>query len=187
MSYRNPQILPIDSPAGFDEVVESYRTAFSALSWLDRSFGRAFEQPENSNTRRTPKVYVGKGEYYNVLPNDSLKSQSFLMSRSAERYTPGQEQGRERDMSAVFWFNLKTIFPDRDEYSVEELLRSVVDIIEAAPWTAPAGIARVYDERVEDIFFGYLDNDFLEKNYQFLQWPFAGFRIDFVAGWPVPC
>lgn len=184
MSYKNPDILLFTNPIGIDAVVQSYQQSFyNGLPWLEKSLGRAYEQREGD--KKVPKVYTGLKEYYTVLPNDFLKSASFLMARGPERSTPGSEEGVERDLSAVFWLNLKEIDADDDSIFTERLRWDVDKIIRAVGYTPEvAPITAYYDEKIEDIFFGYLDEDTAEKNKNYLMFPYAGFRIDWTAYFP---
>jgi len=171
------------NPVGFDEVMVYYQLLFSNLMWSNhKSFGRAYEQPFNNAKNRVPKIYQGGKEYYDPLPHDALDSYSFLMARSPERRV--DEEGLERDVSVVFWFDLRKVLPGIDNPSVESLRLEVEQMIKESMYVG--SINGFYDERIEDIFFGYIEDELLEDN-QYLMFPYAGFRIDFVAAYPVPC
>lgn len=178
----NPSALEVVNPIAFDEVIASYQHDFAAIAWNQKSFGRAYEQPDAEGDLRTPKIYQGNGEYYDVLPNDMLNAFSFLMARSEERRT--DEDGLERDVSAVFWLNLQEARPGIDEVTVEPLRLNVLKVIKDNPYTM--SIERYFDERHEDVFMGYISGDRLRSN-KYLMYPFSGFRIDFIVGYPFPC
>lgn len=184
MSLINPQVLTDLEAVGFEAVIAFYQSAFAALSWNKRSFGRAFEQPNNNGADRVPKVYTSLGEYYDVLPSDQLQSFSFLMARSPERFT--DEASLERDVSAVFWLDLSAVRPGVDKPSISQLSKDALQVIKDSPYFNADGAVSVYDEKIEDIFFDYIDNEMMGAN-KHLMFPFAGFRIDFVVGYPDPC
>jgi hypothetical protein len=180
MSYHSPNILLLDAPVGLDAVIQSYQQDFYlGLPWLRKSFGRAWEQPEQG--RRIPKAYIGQKEYYNVLPNDSLISQSFISVRTPEELNEDNEEGVERTLAAVFWFNLEAINPALDSVFTEQIRWDIERLIEGNRFTAE--ILEVHDERHGDIFLGYIDNDMLEEGRQYLMYPYAGLRIDFRVGY----
>jgi hypothetical protein len=89
MSYSNPEILTIDNATGLDAVIKSIQTDLATIPWLQKSFGRAWEFTEKQESRvvRVPKVYQGESEYLNVLPNDHLSAQSFIMADGPEEWT----------------------------------------------------------------------------------------------------
>jgi len=182
MGILNPQVVFEPAPLGFEAVVNSYQQAFSALMWNEKSFGRAYEQPDDEAERRTPKVYTQGGEYIDALPNDNLNAFSFIMARSEERYIDGENL--ERDVSAVFWLDLSRVRPGVDKASVTQFSTEVIKVIQQHPYTM--NVQRVYDERIEDIFFGYITNEMMKSN-KYLMYPFGGFRIDFTVGYPNPC
>jgi hypothetical protein len=140
---------------------------------LKKCFGRAFEQPLDAGSRRAPFTYIGEGEYFNVLPQDFLSSQSFIMARSPETYTDENiDSGVERDVSIVMWFNL----PETGAESAEALRWQVERLIKENPFVFR--ISAFYDERIEDIFFGYVSDEALENGTQYLRFPWFGFRYD---------
>lgn len=197
MSYKNPSIPVIAIPIGLDAVIQSLQQDLATLTWLDKSFGRAWEFKEkgaDGKIIKVPKAYMGKGEYHNVLPNDNLKAQSFISVRGNERwdldYTRASDNGLERDLSCIFWFNLKKIDPTKDYIFTELLKKDVEKVIKANKYVKL--ISNYYDERVEDVFDGYVDGSqggaysIDDHKTQYLMYPYSGFRFDFtVAYWEV--
>lgn len=194
MSHKNPVITLIPSPIGLDAVIQSLQIDFSALTWLEKSFGRAWEFKEIKDGRivKVPKVYMGKKEYFNVLPNDNIKAQSFIAVRGQEKwdldYQAYTGNGLERELSAIFWFNLKWIDPTKDYIFTERLKTEVAQIIRANKYVKV--ISNYYDERVEDVFDGYIDGSqggaysIDDHKTQYLMYPYSGFRFDItVAYW----
>jgi hypothetical protein len=185
MSYSNPDILIIENPIGLDAVIQTYQQdLYAGLPWLTKSFGRAREFKEDG--RKTPKAYMGLGEYHNVLPNDSLQAQSFIMAREQEKWDKYPYSDLSRDLSIVFWANLKEINPNKDYIYTEELRWDVEKIIKENPYTK--SINAYWDDRVEDVFMGYIGEnrgvDGQEEKGQLLMYPYAGFRYDITAIYP---
>jgi hypothetical protein len=178
-----PDVVVQSNPIGFEQVCVYHQMLFSNLIWNDhKSFGRAYEQTDSNGSRHVPKIYQGKRDYYDPLPHDALSSYSFLMGRGPEREV--DEACLERDMSAIFWFDLSRVKPSVDDVSIESLRFEVQSLLEQSEYYQ--GITAFYDERVEDIFLGYITDELLADN-KYLMFPYAGFRFDFLVGYPKPC
>lgn len=198
MAYDKPQILEIPSPVGIDKVIASLQASLSGITWLTKVFGRAFELKETDPqgaVLRIPKVYDGSGEYYNVLPNDALEdiaSQVFFAVRGPEEsreWSPGAMAGsKERTISLIFWANLQQIDPSKDYIFTEELHAEIEAAIKLNPYVME--FLSYYDERVEDVFDGYISNagfgryNVDDVNNKYLMHPWGGFRMDFRVGYP---
>lgn len=179
MGRLAPEVILEQNPIAFDEVITYYQLLFGNLNWPGHiSLGRAYEQVEDG--REVPKVYDGKREYYNALPNDRLNSYSFLMARTPETYT--DTTTLERDVSAIFWVDLKKVRPGFDTPTVEPLRLQVLQMIKDSPYYV--SINSYVDEKIEDVFMGYIEKDSENK---YLMFPYSGFRIDFTVGYPEPC
>jgi hypothetical protein len=201
MSYNNPTIPTISAPTGLDSVIESIRVALSAMTWLDKSFGRAWEFKEKNadgKTLKLPKVFIGsngtEGEYLNVLPNDFLKSQSFIAVRGPEKWEQFNKNNgsmKIRKLSVIFWVNLKDIDPSKNFIFIDQLKDQVEAIIAAHPDVK--SIDEYYDERAEDVFDGYDvglnsgDYSIDDVKSQYLMYPYSGFRFDFTVMYPQVC
>lgn len=189
MSYQDPQILSIPAPTALDVVIENLRSDLSALTWLDRAFGRAwlFRElliGENNRPVNLPKVYLGAGEYQNVLPNDHLTSQAFIATNGAETwgsYTTASQNAKTRQLKIVFWFNLQTIDKDKTYIFTEELKKDVELVLRNNP--AIASIDEYADDSAEQVFEGYT----LPEDSQYLMFPFAGFRFNVTVGYWEEC
>lgn len=188
MSYNNPTISTIPAASGFDAVTESIRTALSALTWLDKSFGRAWEHSEidtEGKVKKVPKVYTAAGEYLNVLPNDFLQAQSFIRADGPEEWEQfnrfeGSTKGRK--ISIVFWVNLKEINQAKDYIFIDELKTDVEGILSIHP--SVKSMNAYYDEKVESIFEGYNIEDVAT---QYLMYPYAGMRFSLTVIYPEVC
>lgn len=197
MTYTDPAI---NSGAvvkiGLDVPIEAIRAAIGSLAWVSKSFGRAWEFKEKDlvteKLLKTPKAYTTGGEYINVLPNDSLFSEgvaasSFIAVRGGEEYELFQANTgsiKKARLSIIIWANLQLIDSSKDYIFTEELkaeieakLKTVHQITEIIEWV---------DERAEEVFKGYdLPNEMLETEY--LQYPYAGIRLDVNVTYPEAC
>jgi hypothetical protein len=184
MSYANPDILLLETPIGLDAVIQSYQQDFyNNLTWLTKSFGRAREFRNADG--KYPATYWGGGEYYPVLPNDFLRAQSFIMARDGERWPANVIDNIEATLSIIFWFDLKSINPDKDYVFSEELRWEVQELISKNQYTK--NISAYYDDRIEDVFMGYIgDNRGVDGQEikPYLMYPYSGFRFDVVVVYP---
>jgi hypothetical protein len=199
MSYQNPDIPLITSPIGLDKVIQNIQQALTAgLPWLEKSFGRAWEfkevDPATEKIVRVPKCYSGSGEYINVLPNDFLKSQSFITVRNEETwpaYTRATGNSKLRALSTIFWFNLKEIDSSKDYIFTEVLKKDVEKVLKANAYVA--SIDKYFDERVEDVFDGYISQaesgrySVDDTKTQYLMYPYSGFRFDVTVAYDEEC
>jgi hypothetical protein len=199
MSYNDPEILTIDSPVGIDKIIQSLQDDFSSLPWLQKSFGRAWEFTEKQGDRvvRVPKAWQGKesstqrGEYINMLPNDHLQSQCFIMCAGPEEWTnfvQGMVNTKERKLKIIFWFNLEDIDANKDYIFTEELKADVEKILKLNPHVK--SIDSYTDEKAEDVFEGYINSGSNTLSAadddlnQYLMHPYSGFRFNItVAYW----
>jgi hypothetical protein len=198
MSYRNQTAPLLENPVGLDKAIQSIQADLAnGLTWLERSFGRAYEfkeKDEEGTESRVPKVYTGLGEYYNVLPNDNFAAQSFMACRDAEKWaawTDASGNAKTRQVSLIFWFNLKRIDPTKDYIFTEELKKQVETILKQNAYVG--AIEQYFDERAENVFDGYLPAyryaaySVDDERTQFLMYPYAGFRFDLLLNYWEDC
>jgi hypothetical protein len=192
MSYNNPS-TGVTGATGLNAAIESIRSSLAALTWLEKSFGRAWEFKEKNTEDRTisiPKVFMGQtdnkeGEYLNVLPNDFLKAQSFIKMAGPEEWTQFNRYDgsmKSRKISIIFWCNLKEIDVSKNYIFTDELKDQVEDILRKHP--SISSLDAYYDERAEDIFNGY---SLEEVETQYLMYPYAGFRVDCTISYGEVC
>ena len=206
MSYSNPEIYSISNPQGIDKVIESIRIELATLTWLEKSFGRAWEfkekdpSPESNRIIKVPKVWIGKdadtkkGEYMNVLPNDNLKSQSFISCRNEEtwlEYDKSSGNHKQRELSIIFWFDLRRIDDSKGYIFTEVLKKDVEKKLKANKYIK--SVNAFFDERAEDVFDGYISAAQManytvdDPNTQYLMYPYSGFRFDVTVNYNEEC
>lgn len=192
MSYNNPsqQISPM--PFGLDRAIEDTREALEAnLPWLSYAFGRGYNFSEEFNGKKinVPKVYVGSGEYLNVLPNDTLfipqiAATSFFQVRSPETYSQfNAHEGSYKNctVGVIFWANLQLINPAKPYIFTEELKADVETVLKGLQYVAE--IDSWVDETAEVVFDKYN----LADNTYYLMYPYAGFRVNVILAYPETC
>lgn len=192
MSYNNPTI-PTAGVTGFDAAIGSIQTGLSALSWLTKSFGRAWvfkEKDLEGRVKKVPKVFEGQtdgkqGEYMNVLPNDFLQAYSFIKADGPEEWSEfNRFEGsmKSRKVSVIFWVNLKSINVAKNYIFIDELKDAVEDILKINPNVL--SMDAYFDERAEDVFDGYTIDD---VESQYLMYPFSGMRFQLTLSYPEVC
>ena len=181
MSSINPTIPVISNPIGIDKPIQEIQIALSAgLPWLKKSFGRAWmysERDPSGKVQKYPKCYCGGNDYLNVLPNDQLISQSFFSVRSPEKVENFNREGggnhKTREVSIIFWGNLKKIDGSKSYIYTEELKKQVEMIL--IQHENIQSINAYYDEKADDIFAPFTLND---VEGQYLVYPLTGFKFD---------
>jgi hypothetical protein len=197
MSYTNPGINPgAVVKIGLDSPIEDIRVAIASLSWISKSFGRAWEFKEkglvSGKTIKVPKVYESNGEYINALPNDNIFStgvaaSSFIAVREAEKYSSYQPRTgsmKQTRLSVIIWGNLKLIDATKDYIFTEELKKQIEDKIKVLACVGE--IVEWVDERTEEVFRGY-DVSSGDFDTQYLMYPYAGIRVDVIVNYPESC
>lgn len=199
MSYTDPIINANNTtPIGLDVPIQSVQAAIAAITWISKSFGRAYEfkqKDAEGKIRRIPKAYEANGEYINVLPNDSLfkntgvGGSSFIVARNGERYeSPFKKynvgNSRTAELELIVWCDLKVIDSTKDYIYGETLKRDVERALSANPYVFE--ITEWEDESADIVFKGYdlIDGD---NNSAYLQYPFYGFRVVFTVKYDAPC
>jgi hypothetical protein len=81
ISYINPEIELIPSPRGIDMAIQGIQQRLSALTWLQKIFGRALVQRRKDPTTQKdiiyPEVY-NKLEPMPLMVNDNISSYCFF-------------------------------------------------------------------------------------------------------------
>lgn len=163
-------------------IIENIRQSLEQLTWLEKSYGRAFNHAETRDKKviKLPKCFDGF-DYVNVLPNDKLKAQSFIACKGPEKtdeFNRDSNNIKSRDLSLIVWVNLKKIDGTRREIFTHELKQDVEAILATFPEVEK--VNQIFDEKVEDIFQGY---NIVDIDTQYLMYPYQGFRIDFSVKW----
>lgn len=180
MSYNNPNIPQIPNPVGLDAKIQDIQNTLSAsLPWLEKSFGRAWafsEKDVNGKVSKIPKAYTGLGEYINVLPNDNFKSQSFVIAKGYERFEDYNAAAlgihKKRDLSVIFWGNLKKIDLAKDYIFTEDLKKQIQLALNNVEGLIITGY---YDEKADQVF---ADFTLIDVDTQLLMHPYFACKFD---------
>ena len=172
--YKQPQRAYL-----FDRVIQGLQDALGTLSWLNHIFGRSERLVvlRDGIRRYTPNVYQGKGEYIQMLPdNTALGNYAFFVMDDPQTVTVpyGNSNRVKAPFSLIVWVDMRKVGATKDDRNTERLKEELLKTVRRA-WLhhGSVSVERVY-ERAENVFTGYtLD----EVDNQYLMSPFAGFRL----------
>lgn len=172
--YKQPQRAYL-----FDKVIQDLQDALGGIGWLSHIFGRAERLVKRAEGRNyyTPNVYLGKDEYYSLLPdNRALGNYAFFVMEEPQMVSPfANRQKRVKGaFSLIVWVDMRTLGESRDDRNTEKIKDTLLKAVSTA-WLkhGEVSISRIY-ERAENVFAGFsLD----EIDNQFLMSPYAGFRL----------
>lgn len=166
-------------PYLFDKIIQDLQDALGGLAWLNHVFGRCerLVKMQNGVRQYTPNVYVGRNQYYSLLPDNRTLGNYcfFVMQEPQEVSVPFATSNRlKAPFSLVVWMDMRTVGATYDDRNTEQLKEQVLKTLRRG-WLKHGSIIleKVY-ERAENVFQGYSLN---EVDNQFLMSPFAGFRI----------
>lgn len=183
ISNRNPEPYIYVNPQGLNKACQTIQLRLQTdLSWLGKSFGRAFKIHREGGSEMLkemtrPHSYAGNGEYYELMPNDSLKSFSF-MAPISKGETLDYEQNTisqfiQRKVALIFWGNLKKIEDDYDnELFIEELIHDVLKSLKKISFID--NVRSVEDEDITEIFKPFTSDKF----HQALFYPYFALRFE---------
>ena len=177
MSYKNPIAHVITDPVLLDKAIKDIQTALSSLSWLEKSFGRAFKAFRLVDERKVsyPAIFQAwKKDYYNAFPNDNIKSYSFIFADPSEVTEYSRKQQMiDRDISIILFFDMEKI-DNTFQYRFIEKLKE--DVLIALSTLKPDSLEvnNITDE-VEEVF-----NDFSisEIKAEFLKTRYGALKFD---------
>jgi len=180
MSVCIPIPPQITTPVLEAKVVQDLQNLFSPISWLENAYALTrigIEKTEKVSEFKYPQIYSGdstkKSEYYDLRPNDKLKSYCFFEIDAPYEYDQTQELATYF-LSVVFWFNLAKISGRNYDYS-SELVAHVLKILKASDYHAKLEDIKI-EKRPDEIFAKYSMD---EMESQFLMYPYGAFKISF--------
>ena len=172
MSYRNPIEQVITDPVLLDKEIKNIQTVLSTLSWLEKSFGRAFKGVRLKEGRKVtyPAIFQQwKKDYYDAFPNDNIKSYSFIFPDPGEitEYNIKGKHEIQRNISIILFFDLEQI-DNTLQYRFIELLKEDVIIVLATLKPGKLEINDITDD-VEEVFSDFtvdeIKTEFLGDKY----------------------
>jgi len=135
MSFNCVNTPIISNPVGIDFVIQEIQNGLSTISWLEYSFGKAYEKKEvrDNVVYDLPKVWIGNNEFQSVEPNDTVKSFSFIENFETEFISDWETRRYDHisttSLSIVVFANLERIDNTRDYIFTEELKEDVLNVL----------------------------------------------------------
>jgi hypothetical protein len=195
-SFKNPLVPLLENPVNLERPIQALQVALAELSWLEKSFGRAWTAVKSSEgflgMKRVlayPQVWQGPGkDLLEVLPNDNVKSQSFFKVEDpieTLEYVMDGFSIMKAPVSLVVWFNLQRI-DSTVTYNFTEQLKADVQRKITTALLAETGSVEILKiwEGAANVFKGY-DISLLKD--QELVYPFGGFRFELAITYQEDC
>lgn len=183
MSTCVPIPPQITNPTLEAEAVQKLQNLFTAnLIWLENCYAlvrTGFEAHQEEKKYKYPQIYAGlsnkKAEYYDLRPNDQLKSYCFFEVEAPYEYNQ-EDQTAKYSLAAIFWYNLAKIDGRNYDYS-SELIAHVLKVIRGSEYLTKVIDIKV-EKRPEEVFSKYSLNPLTDN--QFLMYPYGAFKISFI-------
>lgn len=151
----------------------------SKLPWLNWVFGKA-ERLVRKNEKALiyyPGVFSGnnqtmKNDYQNVLPLDEIGNFSFwhFEDPSMVQTFPGQIQKIELNSNLIFWFDLRTIFPNDPGRNLERVKQDILQTLADGMFKKSRLTITEINETPDQVYKGFTIS---EINSQFAMHPYG--------------
>ena len=187
-----------ENPVLLDKVLQDLQKALmTKLKWLNYAFGRAYkliEHRPDGDKFVYPAAYNGNAEYVSLLPNDNFGNFSWFDVYDPQKITQVVQSLPQYSFKGaiVFWYNLRTIYPDESVLYAEEVKDEIIKVLTTPGLITTTGRLEINDvyEQFENIYKGYsierIYNNYAYKgenlqdiDKQFFMFPYAGIRIEF--------
>lgn len=187
-----------ENPVLLDKVLQDLQKALMIkLKWLNYAFGRAYkliEHRPDGDKFVYPAAYNGNAEYVSLLPNDNFGNFSWFDVYDPQKITQVVQSLPQYSFKGaiVFWYNLRTIYPDESMLYAEEVKDEIIKVLTTPGLITTTGRLEINDvyEQFENIYKGYsierIYNNYAYKgenlqdiDKQFFMFPYAGIRIEF--------
>lgn len=201
-SFKSPLTPQITNPVGIDRPIQELQNTIAALGWIEKSFARAYTSYRHDIPTNKliiyPEVWQGRtgsgnhdADMLNVMPNDNLKSQSFIKVDDPTSTVERVSNGKSRmgvTIQIIIWFDIRQI--DKTvPYRFTEVLKAQAQAAIAncqLTKESSVSILRIYEE-ADNVFRGYTIDKV--KNQELVH-PFGGFRFEcsllYVEDCPTP-
>lgn len=191
MNNNIPAVPKPSIPAFIDKVIVQLQDILKAnLPWLDYSFGRAqkLSTVRNEKPYTYPAVHIGKGEYLNVFPDDTLGNFTFFIVEDPQVIIPSVprlQNSLKVRYSLIVWCDLNSIFGMSVDRNSEAIKEQVVEVMTKKTFLNFGGVTvDAIHEQAEAIYRDYnirtlnRGYDTKELQSQFLMQPYYGLRLD---------
>nr|DAT75922.1 MAG TPA: hypothetical protein [Caudoviricetes sp.] len=171
-------------PKMFDLAVLPIQKALAAnLPWLDHAIGICETLTDVKNGKRftSANVYVGNGQYEQIMPCEEIGNFSFFTLRDPQEIA-SKANLIKTPISLIIWYDMRKVSLPVDERNTEAVKGQILGILSGAH-LANFKTSRIY-EKPQNVF---ADFSYEHTNNQYMMSPFAGLRIDGVIETRIPC
>lgn len=172
------------NPVGIDSIIDRLQKKteayFLAEGWADyTSYHRAYKNPNEGDV--IPEIYIGSGEYLEVLFDDTQNATSFFLAEDTR--TQDDEFIISQGLSFIFQVQLNKLYPQITHRADEELHAHILTAIKKAGFEKnvegiTTGAENVYSElsisgdlqeliKLDDLSYFHVVKIDMEVNYQF--------------------
>ena len=145
---------------GIDLLQKDLFSELVKLSWRDYdSYDRAYRNKKGSDV--FPEVYIGKGNYREVLFNNKETVTSFFLTEDKRTYD-FEKFMWSQGISIIFQANLDKLYKDVKHRADEEMINTILKAIKKSFW----------DNRMTEIITGF------EKVYETLKLSYNNKELD---------
>jgi hypothetical protein len=170
-------VIP-EQPTLMDHILQEFQTKLQKhLPWLDYACGRVTEHEHDG--RMLPKIYIGSGNYAEVMPDASLGNYCFFdvdPNREVLEHMKGRAMLIKSKFGLVIWFNLESIYPGSKERRTESLVDDVIRALVCKISLSKAGflITRITDN-AKQVFGKYAGRN---PESKYMMHPYGAFRFE---------
>ena len=170
--------------AGIDLIVSKLNSAITScneLSFLRYNFPRAERKRtldgENISANYKPQIYLKSKEWFNLLPDDTVKAFNFFYTNSPKTNFSDDHINWTQTLNLVVWANLSLIDSTEDSIFKENLIQQVQQIVISNQFfDTIEGNINIYD----DFDSTWTDFDIINEDYaRFIKGNTTTFRIEF--------
>lgn len=171
--------VPIpDIPVMIDRVLAEWQAQLKdKLTWLDAACGKVVEM--KLQNKPVPAIYIGGGDYKQVLPDDTIGNYSFFDIAPKYKFASWNKNIHSLikvEYGLVFWFNQKKILTDSEALVIENIKADILQVL-SEDITLRHGSYDISSiaEGARGVFANYSQTGYDQK---YLMYPYSALRFN---------
>ena len=169
---------------GIDKIIANINDGIkfcNALSFFTYKFPKAERKrtldADNITPYYKPQIYLKSKEWFNLMPDDSVKAFSFFYTNSPKTNFSDDNYSWTQTVNLVVWANLSAIDPTNDSIFKENLIQQFLNVlIDNKYFDQIEGVTNIFD----GIDQTWIDFDLVgDDSARFIKGNTATFRIEF--------